>query len=87
MVNISSLTYYSINRFNTERHLFAKLASQCAQLSTSESILFDNDPYAGPASDAHAVDDVIVFAPLTDEQHEAIRKEMISSLKLDYLPH
>ncbi|KAJ3079620.1 hypothetical protein HK102_003659 [Quaeritorhiza haematococci] len=54
------------NMFVEERPLFAKLASQCAQLSASESILFDNDE-----------ESTIKFASLSDEQFDAVKGEIM----------
>ncbi|KAJ3170770.1 hypothetical protein HDU88_008673 [Geranomyces variabilis] len=58
--------------FRTERSIFAKLAAQCAQLSVSEGILFDD-------SEASA----IRFSPMSDEHFEEIRAQMLSSQNLN----
>ncbi|KAJ3023419.1 hypothetical protein HKX48_003336 [Thoreauomyces humboldtii] len=55
--------------FHDERPLFAKLAAQCAQLSVSEAILFDD-------ADASAVR----FSPLADDHFDEIKAQMIASL-------
>ncbi|KAJ3158993.1 hypothetical protein HDU86_002162 [Geranomyces michiganensis] len=54
--------------FRTEPALFAKLAAQCAQLSVSEGILFDD-------SEASA----IRFSPMSDEHFEEVRAQMMKS--------
>ncbi|KND04573.1 uncharacterized protein SPPG_00294 [Spizellomyces punctatus DAOM BR117] len=54
---------------HNERGVFAKLAAQCAQISVSQDIIFDNDDMSH-----------IHFSPLTDEQFEDIKAQMILSV-------
>ncbi|KAI8853092.1 ubiquitin-conjugating enzyme/RWD-like protein, partial [Chytridium lagenaria] len=61
--------------FFTERPLFAKLAAQCAQLSASEGIVFDND---GPHGEENAGESLVRFAPLTDDEFRAKKNQMLS---------
>ncbi|KAJ3329593.1 hypothetical protein HDU76_007575 [Blyttiomyces sp. JEL0837] len=56
--------------FNLERNLFAKLASQCAQLSASEGIIYDDDEHDNF---------LIKFTPLDDETLEQLKSQMINS--------
>ena len=61
------------NRFKDERKLFAKLAAQCAQLSSSESTLFDQATYgSSPIYASQAVDDVILFSQISDKEESRI---------------
>ena len=48
--------------------MFARLASQCAQLSASEPILFDQDDGSE-----------IKFSPLSDAQFEELRASIMSN--------
>ncbi|KAH6560011.1 hypothetical protein BASA61_000368 [Batrachochytrium salamandrivorans] len=52
----------AIRMFNTERSYFSKLAAQCAQLSSSEPILFDKDS-----------NHLMAFTPIDDAQFEHIQ--------------
>ncbi|KAJ3282249.1 hypothetical protein HK104_010987 [Borealophlyctis nickersoniae] len=58
----------ALKMFLNERPVFARLASQCAQLSASESILFDSD-------DGSAIQ----FSPLGDAQFEELRNRVLNS--------
>lgn len=50
------MTHAFYDRYRTEPHIFAKLSQQCAQLSISESYLFDHFPD----------DNMIQFSPMSD---------------------
>eukprot|EP00842_Homolaphlyctis_polyrhiza_P000305 jgi/Hompol1/1275/HPOL_001152-RA len=52
--------------FATERSYFAKLASQCAQLSSSEPILFDSD-----------VSHLITFSPIDESKFSKIQNLLL----------
>ncbi|KAH6583629.1 hypothetical protein BASA60_001348 [Batrachochytrium salamandrivorans] len=55
--------YFNLGQqFNTERSYFSKLAAQCAQLSSSEPILFDKDS-----------NHLMAFTPIDDAQFEHIQ--------------
>ncbi|KAI9342816.1 ubiquitin-conjugating enzyme/RWD-like protein [Obelidium mucronatum] len=59
--------------YHQERPLFARLASQCAQLSASDGILFSNDLTEDDPS-------IIRFSPLDDESFDRLKAEMIASV-------
>ncbi|KAJ3185880.1 hypothetical protein HK101_009789 [Irineochytrium annulatum] len=61
--------------FFNERELFAKLAAQCAQLSASDGILYDND---GPKGEVGGGESLIRFAPLDDERARELKGAMFS---------
>ncbi|KAJ3208372.1 hypothetical protein HDU82_002564 [Entophlyctis luteolus] len=62
-------------RFKNERHLFLRLASQCAQLSASDGVLYANNLEGSEDEDQS----MIRFSPLDDETFEALQAEMLSS--------
>ncbi|KAJ3382104.1 hypothetical protein HDU84_004612 [Entophlyctis sp. JEL0112] len=63
------------NMFKNERHLFLRLASQCAQLSASDGVLYANNLEGSEDEDQS----MIRFSPLDDETFEALQAEMLSS--------
>ncbi|KAJ3004370.1 UNVERIFIED_CONTAM: hypothetical protein HDU68_005147, partial [Siphonaria sp. JEL0065] len=66
----------ALHMYFQERPLFARLASQCAQLSASEGILFSNDLTEDDPS-------IIRFSPLDDETFEKLKAEMIASVNVE----
>ncbi|ORY53225.1 UBC-like protein [Rhizoclosmatium globosum] len=65
------------NMFMHERPLFARLASQCAQLSASDGILFSNE--------LDEDENIIRFSPLDDDQFENLKAQMIASVNVDHV--
>ncbi|KAJ3238966.1 hypothetical protein HDU81_006781 [Chytriomyces hyalinus] len=63
------------NMFMYERPLFAKLASQCAQLSASDGILFSND--------LEEDESIIKFRQLDDAEFEKLKAEMLLSVNVE----
>ncbi|KAJ3260738.1 hypothetical protein HDU77_001202 [Chytriomyces hyalinus] len=63
------------NMFMFERPLFAKLASQCAQLSASDGILFSND--------LEEDESIIKFRQLDDVEFEKLKAEMLQSVNVE----
>ncbi|KAJ3219767.1 hypothetical protein HDU67_009579 [Dinochytrium kinnereticum] len=61
--------------FFMERPLFAKLAAQCAQLSASEGIVFDND---GPHGEENEGESLVRFNPLQEDEFKAKKIQMLS---------
>ncbi|KAL1925776.1 uncharacterized protein VTP21DRAFT_659 [Calcarisporiella thermophila] len=55
--------------YRNEVHIFAKLAQQCAQLSITESILYDNYPESN----------TIRFNPLSDTKFEELKTQILSN--------
>ncbi|KAJ3226954.1 hypothetical protein HK099_003746 [Clydaea vesicula] len=55
--------------FFTEREAFAKLAGQCAQLSSSPDTLFDNESLDANCS--------LLFTKLSDDEYENIRENLL----------
>ncbi|KAJ3116388.1 hypothetical protein HDU96_009746 [Phlyctochytrium bullatum] len=61
--------------FFQERPTFAKLAAQCAQLSASEGIVFDND---GPHGEENQGESLVRFFPLEENEFKAKKIQMLS---------
>ncbi|KAI9332301.1 ubiquitin-conjugating enzyme/RWD-like protein [Zopfochytrium polystomum] len=64
----------ALKMFNLERHLFARLAAQCAQLSASDAILYDQDEQDGF---------LIKFKQLGDEELSNVKSQFLGSLRFD----
>ncbi|KAL2918624.1 hypothetical protein HK105_202025 [Polyrhizophydium stewartii] len=55
----------ALRMFNNERTYFAKLAAQCAQMSSSEPILFDRDS-----------NHIMTFTPIDETKFNELRKKL-----------
>ncbi|KAJ3062426.1 hypothetical protein HDU98_001702 [Podochytrium sp. JEL0797] len=60
-----------------ERPLFARLASQCAQLSASDGILYSNSLSVDDQDES-----IIRFTPLDDETFDKLNGEMMASVNV-----
>lgn len=57
------------DRYRTDKPIFHKLAQQCAQLSITESFLFEHVPE----------DNMIRFSPLSESKFDELKAQILST--------
>jgi len=69
LVESKCLNKEALQMYRKDPHIFAKLAQQCAQLSITESILYENYPETNP----------IQFQQLNDSKFDELKAQILSS--------